>query len=342
MLAEIKAVYTPEILERAMQLHGLVEPQDLDGFESYVFACQKLAEPASKVILKLYHQSHRLFAQIEAELDWTEFLWRKGLRVPQTLLSVQGQRIEPVGRGFFAVVTECFSGTEVRKEQMTSAYFETLGEVYGQLHAASQEYNTRYPLGVCRPHWFDAPTLRVAQYLPETEPEVILACEDLLKTILALPKNSDIYGLVHGDLHDGNFLVSEGLIQIFDFDDCEYHWFANDIAVGLFYHMNRFSNHDLPGATTAFAIEYITHLLTSYRRFFEIPEAILEQIPLFLRLRDVLLYSLLHKVQRSGCLDSDDRASLARRRLRILTQDPGCDWPEVCRYLTRYKALGGL
>ena len=51
----------------------------------------------------------------------------------------------------------------------------------------------------------------------------------------SLPKDDDCYGLIHADIHQGNFFVDENdNITIFDFDDCHYHWFAYDLAVPLF------------------------------------------------------------------------------------------------------------
>jgi len=41
------------------------------------------------------------------------------------------------------------------------------------------------------------------------------------------------YGLVHCDVNPTNFYVNDGQITLFDFDDCAYNWFINDIAVAL-------------------------------------------------------------------------------------------------------------
>jgi Ser/Thr protein kinase RdoA (MazF antagonist) len=49
----------------------------------------------------------------------------------------------------------------------------------------------------------------------------------------SLPTPVDGYGLLHTDLHHGNFFVDEGRITAFDFDDIGYNWFASDIAVLL-------------------------------------------------------------------------------------------------------------
>ena len=56
------------------------------------------------------------------------------------------------------------------------------------------------------------------------------AAEDLLGVIKALPKDRDSYGLVHADLGPTNYLIDGERINVFDFDDCAYTWFA---------HMNR-------------------------------------------------------------------------------------------------------
>jgi len=51
----------------------------------------------------------------------------------------------------------------------------------------------------------------------------------------SLPKNESNFGLIHGDVHQGNFHIDEqGSLTLFDFDDCVYHWFLYDIAVVLF------------------------------------------------------------------------------------------------------------
>ena len=44
------------------------------------------------------------------------------------------------------------------------------------------------------------------------------------------------YGLIRQESHGNNFLVDDvGQITLFDFDDCAYSWFSNDIAIVLFY-----------------------------------------------------------------------------------------------------------
>jgi Ser/Thr protein kinase RdoA (MazF antagonist) len=43
----------------------------------------------------------------------------------------------------------------------------------------------------------------------------------------------DVFGLIHGDLHQENFFFHRGRVRAIDFDDCGWGWFAYDLAVTL-------------------------------------------------------------------------------------------------------------
>ena len=46
----------------------------------------------------------------------------------------------------------------------------------------------------------------------------------------------EVITLIHFDAHEMNYFLDEtGIPNLFDFDDCTYNWFANDIAMVLFY-----------------------------------------------------------------------------------------------------------
>ena len=48
-----------------------------------------------------------------------------------------------------------------------------------------------------------------------------------------LGSSSDVFGLIHGDFHHGNFLSQGNDIAALDFDDCGFGTYAYDIAVTL-------------------------------------------------------------------------------------------------------------
>jgi Ser/Thr protein kinase RdoA (MazF antagonist) len=49
-----------------------------------------------------------------------------------------------------------------------------------------------------------------------------------------LGQGSDIFGLIHGDLHQENYLFHQGQVRAIDFDDCGYGYYLYDIAITLF------------------------------------------------------------------------------------------------------------
>jgi Ser/Thr protein kinase RdoA (MazF antagonist) len=118
-----------------------------------------------------------------------------------------------------------------------------------------------------------------------------------------LPQAHTDYGLIHQDAHFGNlFLDGEGRITLFDFDDCCYSWYVNDIAIVLFYAVL-----DQPDQQV-FTQDFLFHFLQGYRREVDISASWLKEIPHFLKLREIDLYAAIH---RSFDLDNIDNPWVA-------------------------------
>ncbi len=49
----------------------------------------------------------------------------------------------------------------------------------------------------------------------------------------AVGQGPETFGLIHGDLHQGNYLFHEGQVRAIDFDDCGYGYYLYDMAVTL-------------------------------------------------------------------------------------------------------------
>ena len=92
---------------------------------------------------------------------------------------------------------------------------------------------------VCaRPNWDHESLDLVEHYLPPSEHLALAHYRDLHAQRQSLPQDSASFGLIHQDAHGGNFLVDDqGQITLFDFDDCLYSWFINDIAMAIFYRL---------------------------------------------------------------------------------------------------------
>lgn len=71
-------------------------------------------------------------------------------------------------------------------------------------------------------------------YLPKSEIKSWKYWTQLLNTVKQLPSTSDSFGVVHNDIHRGNFMVENGRLTLFDCEDACYTWFVNDISCPLF------------------------------------------------------------------------------------------------------------
>ncbi|MHA1355973.1 MAG: phosphotransferase [Candidatus Heimdallarchaeota archaeon] len=99
------------------------------------------------------------------------------------------------------------------------------------------------------------------------------------------------YGLIHYDVHQSNFLINNDEFALFDFDDSEYSWFIADIAVimitifwgGLNGEQNR----------EEFAQWFFENIMIGYKTENTLSNWWLKKLPDFIRLRHVLLYSVL-------------------------------------------------
>jgi Ser/Thr protein kinase RdoA (MazF antagonist) len=80
----------------------------------------------------------------------------------------------------------------------------------------------------------------------------------------------------------------------FDFDECTYSWFINDIAIVLFYISMDAEELGYP-SSAAFTTEFMVHFLRGYRRAHTLDNAWLKEISTFLKLRELELYAVVHR-----------------------------------------------
>lgn len=106
-----------------------------------------------------------------------------------------------------------------------------------KLHEASN--NIELTPNFVRPVWgeqsFRFAMTRLSQHYNRflTDAEFKLyqaAAEKILSWINKLEKNEDNYGLIHGDLHQGNIVFQNGEPRPIDFGRCGYGYFLYDIA----------------------------------------------------------------------------------------------------------------
>ena len=314
----ILARYNDTILHEAMRRYGIAPEKIhlLDSFESIVYEFER---GGRGFILRVGHSFRKSEALIQGEVDWINHLARGGVSVAQAISSENGKLVEVIddGQGGQFLVTAFIKaqGQQPWLAGWTSARYENYGRLLGSMHALAVDYE---PVPAWRrPEWDDISLNFIEQYLPETEVIARQNYEALMEHIRALPKDRSSYGLVHQDAHQNNFFIdADGTLTLFDFDDCAYSWFINDIAIVLFYISMDAEELGFKDSA-AFAHEFMPHFLRGYRQAYALPPAWLKEIPAFLKLRELELYAVVH---RDFQIEGVDHWSLERFK-----QTPGFD-----------------
>ncbi|WP_042355680.1 phosphotransferase enzyme family protein [Bacillus rubiinfantis] len=323
MEKSVSRLFTRDILQKALHLFDAGEnvPILLGDFENYAYEVYRNGIP---FVLRFTHSSHRTKGQIEAELDWVNYLSIRKINVCRAFPSVNGKFVEAVAvedSFFFVCLFKKANGHKVRKEDLNDELFYHWGKLVGIMHRATKSYQKPDSIEK-RPEWDEEDLISVEKYIPATDYAVIEKAEALLGKIRQLEKSADSYGLIHSDVHSGNFFVEESTIELFDFDDCTYHWFASDIAIPIYYTVWSAMAFVMRDTKESFAENFALKFLKGYREENDLDPYWIRQIPLFLRLRDQTLYSVFHKKVDLSQADERIISLVADIKTRILNEEP--------------------
>jgi Ser/Thr protein kinase RdoA (MazF antagonist) len=292
MQSQIRERYDDSILHEAMRRYGIADGtiQLLGAVENFIYEFEREGQG---YILRIAHSLRRDLALIQGEVDWINYLAGAGISVARAVDSQRGRLVEALddrqGGQFLATAFVRARGQSPWDLGWTPALYERYGHLLASMHALAEDYEPADPAWR-RPDW-DGPTMDfVETFLPASEALAREKHRQLRAYLHTLPKDRAVYGLIHQDVHGGNFFVDEqGTITVFDFDDCVYSWYANDVAIALFYRV--MDAEDWP----AFTHEFMTHFLAGYRQVRPFDRRWLKQIPAFLKLREIDLYAVTHR-----------------------------------------------
>ncbi|MEM9836923.1 MAG: phosphotransferase, partial [Bacteroidota bacterium] len=126
-------------------------------------------------------------------------------------------------------------------------------------------------------------------YLPKDGRQLGQLLEKLLAIFATYPIHEHNYGLIHYDIHHGNYFLTEpdNEIILFDFEMTSQSWYINEVTVVLFYML-----HAVPVAEQqAITDLFLSSFVAGYREVYPLEEQELAKIPLFLLYRDLLVYA---------------------------------------------------
>lgn len=324
MEKSVKILFTEDILRYFLEsFHLQTEVKKLGDFENYVFEAYRGDTP---VILRITHSSHRNKDEILAELDWMNYLNKQKVNCPEAFTSSKNELIEvlPAGNGsfFYACLFSKVPGSpvKIKSPKFNHQLFHAWGKAIGQMHSVTKEYRPSKEIKL-RPSWEEEELLDIETYVPN-EKEIIKNTKLLIDELKSLPRTKDNFGLIHSDIHSGNFFYDGECVHVFDFDDCSYHWFASDIAIPLYYSVLYGYHSASEIQREQFAMNFLSHFIKGYEEHHSLPEDWKEQLPLFFMLRDITLYSVLHKKISPEERDEEINQMLEGLKLRIIKKEP--------------------
>lgn len=318
-----KEAFTSDILAETCQRYGIGPGslELLDGFESFIYFFHR---GGREYILRLSHSLRYSLEMIEGEIDWVNYLSDHRVSVSRAIPSEQGnlaEKIDAQDGYFIASAFEKAPGRPPRREDWQAGLLKDVGRLVGQMHRLAKAYEPP-DSRIRRPEWDFEMEDFARRYLPAGEERIVALWEALLDQIRLLPKDRDSYGLIHQDVHGGNFFVDDGKITLFDFGDCQYAWFAYDLAMALFYVLPHHCDGD---EQRQFARSALETLVQGYRLENTITPDWLQTIPLFLKLREIDLYIAIHRSMDLNHLDRWCASFMQGRKEKIEQQIPFLD-----------------
>lgn len=244
-------------------------------------------------ILRITHSSHRSKDLIQAELDWLKYLIDNELNVCTPILSKNNNYIETIDldNGYFiACAFKKLTGYRLETNNQNDDIVKNLGNLVGNLHLLSKEYGPNKNFR--RQQWFEeSNNSDYLIYLPKSKVKIITEIEQINNKFMSLAKSKDSYGLIHADIHTGNFFINNNQIILFDFDDSCYSWYIYDIAIIIYSYLTLNDNINKIDNIKRFT----NTLIDSYmqvNKTFDINISFLQDI---FRYRDLMLFVFVHK-----------------------------------------------
>jgi amicoumacin kinase len=326
MSPEVHRLFSQIVRDECFSRFGVTSGQLVSQRHAFIFDAET---PAGPCILKMVHPSHRPHDQLEAEIDWLLYVVGKGIAAPRVHLSVNSLHLErvPAGDSYFSAVSyEKLIGEPIGDTLWNETLFQRWGNLIGRLHRLSAEYITKKQ----RYTWYDSDFLNLEAYVPRTDYEIRTAAEQVIRRVKDLPLSDFQYGLIHADVYQENLFWAKGELLLFDFDNCEYGHYISDIAIALYAALWRHFDQPDPAK---FAEGFLRALLLGYREEHALSQTEIEALPLFLQLREVLIYTVAKKMLDLNNLTPIQARLLKERGNRIAKNQPIVDLTALLKSL---------
>jgi Ser/Thr protein kinase RdoA (MazF antagonist) len=217
--------------------------------------------------------------KLSREMDFLAMLSKNGLTVNMPVSSVNGHLIKTVNTelgDFQAVVFNYFEGEQLEISEISDCRMTAWGKALGSIHSASKKAALNNG-----PYRLESRLEGNGDVLPEFVQQEEIYLRSWLN---GLAKSTDTYGPLHFDFELDNIIWNGDIPQIIDFESSLTGWYAADIAFAL---------RDLFDNVIDLQDRNFTLFLDGYRQANTITEQELNNIPMLLRLHNLITYKQL-------------------------------------------------
>ena len=231
--------------------------------------------------------STRDIEYISAENNWINYL-KDSINVPALVISNNNKSIESYQKNGVSYVICLFHelpGAYWNKNDTATwneTVFKNWGNTMGKMHRMTKKYQP--PENSVRRPLFENNLMPLEYY--KAIPSVYAKMAQIQNEILNLPRDNDSYGLIHSDLAQHNLLIHNNEINVLDFDDCKYGFFALDIGIAL-YHAIWWGLPDNGALKNDFAFKIIKNFMLGYETENLLNNFWLKKIVLFMKYRQI-------------------------------------------------------
>lgn len=253
-----------------------------DGYHNLVFI---ITRSTDRIVARFSSRSSRTIDDMETELNWIAALDKVGVQVAKPISIPGYERIIELDieeSTYWLVFFQHTEGRPVDVSDVNEWNVELFHE-WGNQIACMHNVDTNE---IDRPVYLDS----CEKNSRPMHDWVKSRHEQLFNQMAQWEKLPETFGLVHNDLHQGNFHLNENGLTFFDFDDCAYHYYAQDLAVSIYHGL--WTGTAFHPDTESFPVDFLTSFLKGYAAYRRLTAEIYDQLLVCLQMREVYLYAL--------------------------------------------------
>lgn len=245
-----------------------------------------------KLVARVTLAKKRTKEQLHAELAFMETINLNGIKTisPYQFHDQSITSFKCNGLNYWVVLFEFFNGKHIdvqNRSEWNANFFREWGRTIANIHSIVSETSQEFT----RPCFIQDKGINpIPLLVDKVDSELAIVYENIKMELETFSKTKDNFGLIHNDLHQGNFFVVENELILFDFDDCTYNWYAQDVAVSLYHAL--WTGESFHPDWTEFHEVFITNFFHGYRSYRSITDDDMKLVSIFLRMRELFLFLL--------------------------------------------------